>query len=134
MKTKSKISGDSIRSVTAAVVLLSALITLASAFNLPNRSPSLWSSLSLRGSAEKPATQTKTLTFADRVAYQRVIEEVYWRHRIWPKENHYAKPSLDKLMPQAAMENKVKDYLHNSQLLEQYWQKPITPEQLQAEM
>jgi len=24
------------------------------------------------------------LTFADRVAYQRAIEEVYWRHRIWP--------------------------------------------------
>jgi hypothetical protein len=29
----------------------------------------------------------KTLTFAERVAYQRAIEEVYWRHRIWPKEN-----------------------------------------------
>ena len=26
------------------------------------------------------------LTFAERVAYQRAIEEVYWRHRIWPKE------------------------------------------------
>jgi len=29
----------------------------------------------------------RTLTFTDRVAYQRAIEEVYWRHRIWPKEN-----------------------------------------------
>src|SRR6185437_14754951 len=29
---------------------------------------------------------------------------------------------------------KVKDYLRNSELLEQDWQKPITPEQLQAEM
>src|SRR5213080_1982226 len=106
MKTKSKISGDSIRSVTAAVVLLSALITLASAFNLPNRSPSLWSSLSLRGSAEKPATQTKTLTFADRVAYQRVIEEVYWRHRMWPKENAGPRPSLDKVLSQAQIEKK----------------------------
>src|SRR5437870_13033258 len=28
----------------------------------------------------------KTLTFEERVAYQRAIEEVYWRHRIWPKE------------------------------------------------
>ena len=70
MKTKTKISGDSIRSVTVAVVVLSALITLASAFNLPNRSPSPWSPLIFPGSAEKPATQTKTLTFADRVAYQ----------------------------------------------------------------
>jgi len=28
----------------------------------------------------------RTLTFAQRVSYQRAIEEVYWRHRIWPKE------------------------------------------------
>ena len=28
----------------------------------------------------------RTLTFAERVAYQRAIEDVYWRHRIWPKE------------------------------------------------
>ena len=26
------------------------------------------------------------LTFTERVAYQRAIEDVYWRHRIWPKE------------------------------------------------
>src|SRR5262249_17141408 len=28
-----------------------------------------------------------TLTFAEHVKYQRAIEEVYRRHRIWPKEN-----------------------------------------------
>jgi hypothetical protein len=27
------------------------------------------------------------LTFADRVAYQSAIEDVYWRHRIWPDTN-----------------------------------------------
>src|ERR1700757_2936449 len=27
----------------------------------------------------------RTLTFAERVAYQRAIEKVYWRHRIWPR-------------------------------------------------
>jgi hypothetical protein len=32
------------------------------------------------------------LTFAERVAYQRTIEEVYWRHRIWPKQSAKAKP------------------------------------------
>jgi hypothetical protein len=26
----------------------------------------------------------RTLTFEERVAYQRAIEEVYWRNRIWP--------------------------------------------------
>ena len=28
----------------------------------------------------------RTLTSADRVAYQHAIEEVYWHHRIWPTE------------------------------------------------
>ena len=37
-------------------------------------------------------------------------------------------------MSQATIEQKVQDYLRNSELLEQEWQKPITPEQLQAEM
>ncbi len=74
------------------------------------------------------------LTFAERVAYQRAIEEVYWRHRIWPKENPDPKPSLDAVMSQAQLEKKVTDYLRNSQALEDHWQKPITAEQLQAEM
>jgi hypothetical protein len=40
----------------------------------------------------------RTLTFAARVAYQRAIEEVYWRHRIWPKERPDPKPPLDTVM------------------------------------
>jgi hypothetical protein len=43
-------------------------------------------------------------TFADRVAYQRVIEEVCWQHRIWPKENAPPKLPLDKVMSQAQVE------------------------------
>src|SRR5438034_4538077 len=76
----------------------------------------------------------RTLTFAERVAYQRAIEEVYWRHRIWPKERTDPKPSLDAVMSQAQLEKKVADYLRNSQAVEDYWQRPITAEQLQAEM
>ena len=74
------------------------------------------------------------LTFADRVVYQRAIEEVYWRHRIWPKERPDPKPSLDAVMSQAQLEAKVADYLRKSQALEDYFQRPITVEQLQAEM
>jgi hypothetical protein len=59
---------------------------------------------------------------------------VYWRHRIWPKERPDPKPSLDAVMSQAQLEKKVADYLRNSQALEDYWQRPITAEQLQAEM
>ena len=77
---------------------------------------------------------SRTLTFEERVAYQRVLEEVYWRHRIWPKERPDLKPSLDVVMSQAQLEKKVEDYLRNSQALEDYWQRPITADQLQAEM
>jgi hypothetical protein len=37
-------------------------------------------------------------------------------------------------MSQAQLERKVGDYLRKSQALEDYWQRPITAEQLQAEM
>src|SRR5438067_13398708 len=77
------------------------------------------------------------LTFEERVSYQRAIEDVYWRHRIWPRdrgERPDPKPSLDAVMSQAQVEKKVADYLRNSQALEDYWQRPITAEQLQAEM
>jgi len=74
------------------------------------------------------------LTFAARVSYQRAIEEVYWRHRIWPKENSKPKPLLDAVLSQAQLENKVASYLRNSRALEDYWQRPIAAEQLQAEM
>src|SRR5262245_20866890 len=79
-------------------------------------------------------TSQRMLTFAERVAYQHAIEEVYWRHRIWPKERPDPKPSLDAVMSPAQLEKKVTDYLRNSQALEEHWQQPITAEQLQAEM
>jgi hypothetical protein len=85
--------------------------------------------------AQVPAkVSPRTLTFAERVAYQRAIEDVYWRHRIWPKERHDPKPSLDAVMSHAQIEKKVEDYLSTSQALDGYWGQPLTPEQLQAEM
>src|SRR5215469_7567305 len=77
---------------------------------------------------------TRTLTFAQRVSYQRGIEEVYWRHRIWPKERPDPKPSLNAVMSQAQLEKKVEDYLRDSQALKDYWNEPLSAEQLQAEM
>src|SRR5437660_186372 len=76
----------------------------------------------------------RTLTFQERVAYQRAIEDIYWRHRIWPTERPDPKPTLDTVMSQAQLEKKVADYLRKSQALEDYWQRPITADQLQAEM
>ncbi len=88
--------------------------------------------------AEAPSTASHPavagLTFTERVAYQRAIEDVYWRHRIWPKQRPDPKPSLNAVMSQMQLERKVRDYLRNSQALEDYWQRPLSAEQLQAEM
>ena len=54
-------------------------------------------------------TRAERLSFADRVAYQRAIEDVYWRHRIWPNTNPGPKPSLDAVMSQAEIEKKVEE-------------------------
>src|SRR6266542_4139902 len=84
---------------------------------------------------ETPAkVSQRILTFTERVAYQRAIEDVYWRHRIWPKERPDPKPSLDVVMSQAQLEKKVQGYLRDSQALENYRARPITAKQLQAEM
>jgi len=76
----------------------------------------------------------RQLSFAERVDYQRRIEQVYWRHRLWPAENPGPKPALEAVMSPAAIEAKVADYLRQSRALEFYWQRPLTAEQLQAEM
>ena len=88
-------------------------------------------------SKESAKVSRRTLTFAERVAYQHAIEEVYWRHRIWPRnrgERRDPKPSLDAMISQAQLEKKVDDYLGKSHTLEDYCKQPITAEQLQAEM
>jgi N-acetylneuraminic acid mutarotase len=84
--------------------------------------------------ARRLLSQRGTLSFTERVAYQRAIEEIYWRHQIWPKERPDAKPYLDAVMTRAQLEKEVTDYERKSQALEDYWHRPITAEQLQAEM
>jgi N-acetylneuraminic acid mutarotase len=86
----------------------------------------------------RPETSTKDLqsmlTFAQRVAYQRAIEEVYWRHRIWPKESSKPKPPLDAVISHAQLEGKVEDYLYKSELVTAQRGVPITAVELQAEI
>jgi hypothetical protein len=74
------------------------------------------------------------LTFTDRVEAQRAIEGVYWRLRLWPKENPDPKPALSQVMPDDMLRSKVEDYLKESAALESRWGRPVTAEQLQAEL
>ena len=114
-----------------AFYLLSLLAICAIPFALAQRNSANQSRQFQKAGLPSPK---RTLTFDARLAYQRAIEEVYWRHRIWPKENADPKPSLDTVMSQAQLEKKVTDYLRKSQALEDYWQRPLKAEQLQAEM
>ena len=63
MKRKNNIRGFIRRSVAA--ILVSCLVLVAPGFS---------------GKGASSSGQAKTLGFAERVAYQRAIEEVYWRH------------------------------------------------------
>jgi hypothetical protein len=111
---------------------LIALLVCVSACSIAvGRVPALLSA-EARAKVSHPAVAG--LTFAERVSYQRAIEEVYWRHRIWPKENARPKPSLDVAISQAQVEQKVDGYLRKSQLVadERGW--PITASELQTEM
>src|SRR5436309_10016159 len=145
MKTRSETSAYIVRSSAAALLLSCVVVALCSAINLPNHPPKGPTSdhstafgvnahESVPSMAAPAIRRNPTLSFAERVAYQRAIEDVYWRHRIWPRERPDLKPSLDAVMSQEQLETKVADYLRKSQALEDYWQRPLTAEQLQAEM
>src|SRR5262249_34438124 len=136
MKTNNKLSAYILRGSTTALLFSCVIVALCSAINLPEqplkaRPP--------RGNAVFGANghESGSLSFAERVAYQQAIEDVYWRHRIWPRnrgERPNPKPSLDAVMSQVQLEKKVADYLRKSQALADYWQRPLTAEELQAEM
>src|SRR4029453_5553914 len=133
MKTNNKISAYILRGSTAALLFSSVIVALCSAINLPEQT------FKAAAPRDNPALganryESRTLNFADRVAYQRAIEDVYWRHRIWPDTNAGPKPSLDAVMSQVQIEKKVEGYLRNSQALEDYWQRSITADELHAEM
>ncbi len=58
---------------------------------------------------ESPAKVDKLgpLALEERVTCQRAIEEVYLRHRIWPKDNRQPKPALHEVMPLSVLRAKV---------------------------
>jgi N-acetylneuraminic acid mutarotase len=77
---------------------------------------------------------SRRLSFAERVAHQYAVEEVYWRHRIWPKDNLGPKSRLEVILSQRQIQQKVQRYLRKSKLVTDQRGCPITPSELQAEM
>jgi N-acetylneuraminic acid mutarotase len=106
-------------------VLCAALLLLVSAPSTPT--PLLAASLSSE-------TSISALSFQERLACQRTIEQVYWQHRTWLPENSQPKPALDIVLPEAVLVTKVDDTIRLSNALETYWHQPITGAMLQAEI
>src|SRR5438552_1053248 len=139
-----QIVGSIIPSFVSAVLLVSSFATAQGSGDkrLPEKESQKLDSDSVEHFAKltphlAQSASRRQLSLADRVAYQYAIEEVYWRHRIWPRsggENSAPKPLLDQVMSPAQIQQKVKDYLRNSRLLSKQWHRPITPKQLQSEM
>src|SRR5262245_57620442 len=70
---------------------------------------------------------SRALTFEQRVAAQRAIEQVYYRHQ------EGATLPFDEAVPRDLLEAKVRDYLLESAALEQRWGRPITEQLLNEE-
>ena len=92
----------------------------------------LWTSASPKVTGQ--TSPTRELSLEERITYQQRVENVYWQHQIWGKENQKPKPSLNEVMPDAAIRAKAEDAVRRSLALEKIWQRPVTAEQLQAEM
>src|SRR5436853_4698125 len=99
MKTKSKFSAYILRGSTTALLVSCVIVALCSAINLPEQAPK-----DIPPQHNATFGASRSFSFAQRVAYQTAIEDVYWRHRIWPASNPGAKPPLDKVMSQAQIE------------------------------
>ena len=70
----------------------------------------------------------------ERVDYQSRIEQVYWRHRIWPEQNQNPKPAFSRIMPSSAIRAKVEMNLAKERLLAEYWGVTISADAIQAEL
>ena len=79
-----------------------------------------------------PGAHHTPLTFAERVEYQLRLERIAHQHRV--AQVPEPKPAFEQAMPETAVRAKVERYLKLSAALERYWQRPLTGEQLQAEM
>jgi hypothetical protein len=77
---------------------------------------------------------TPALTLSERVDAERAIERIYWAHRVWPRENPAPKPAFEAICPESTLRARVVDTLRKSRTIELEWGRPITHDQLQAEL
>ena len=79
-------------------------------------------------------SERRAITFEERVAAQRAIEQVYWSHRIWPQNNPGSKPPFSAVLSETDLRAKVATYLQESDALDRIWRRPISAADLQSEL
>ncbi|HEU5179358.1 MAG TPA: kelch repeat-containing protein [Candidatus Polarisedimenticolia bacterium] len=114
--------------------LLRWLLALLATFGMTMLALDGTSALATQTGSPNSPNEPRRITFQERLDAQRAIEEVLWKHRIWPKENPGPKPPLSAVLSEAALREKVTDSLKKSNALEKFWNRSITGVQLQAEM
>jgi N-acetylneuraminic acid mutarotase len=76
----------------------------------------------------------QSLTFAERINYERALQAVFFKHRIYPESNLKPNPTFDDVLPLEITEAKIRDILRKSNALEILFGQAITPEMIQAEI
>ena len=84
--------------------------------------------------AAPAAAGAAELGFDDRVAAQWAIEQVYWRHRIWPDANPAPKPEIHEILSEETVRAKVEDGLLRSEALDKIWGLRLSSEDLRSEV
>lgn len=74
------------------------------------------------------------LSFDERVDCQTAVEEVFYRHRLWPQANPRPKPAFSSVLSRAEMVRKVDDVLGMSVALAEHFHSALSPADLQAEL
>src|SRR5512147_3265427 len=90
--------------------------------------------LSTLNSNPAVAATSAAPSLEERIAARRAVEDVLWRHRIWPSDNAEPKPPLSAVLPDAEIRARVLDDLRKSQALASLWHRPVTAAMLQAEL
>ena len=75
---------------------------------------------------------SQALSVDQRITYQHALDAVTWQHTLFPLESE--RPSLAQVLPSEVSQRKVEDSLRQSNALAILWSRPLTAEQLQAEM
>jgi hypothetical protein len=96
---------------TASIVVVASASAAGEAKNSPNGEDSAW-----------------------RIDAEEAIERVFDAKRLWPKENPGPRPPFERRVSRAEVRAKVRDDLRKSEALATIWNRPIGPEQLQAEI